>query len=143
MRCRKTLGTCLLEGVLVVTVAVFVCLVFGRQFMSIFNSDPQVIETDYTRIAILAPSDLFCLVYEWMAGYLRGFGISLPPAILSMATICGLRIVWINTIFVAYPSFSTIMLVYPVSLALTVIATCIMVLIYRPTRRFAHVSTDI
>ena len=64
-------------------------------------------------------SHTFCLVYEVVSGYLRGFGISLIPAVLTTIGICGIRIAWIQMVFPQSHTFRTIMNVYPVSLSVT------------------------
>ena len=42
---------------------------------------------------------IFSMIYENMSGYLRGFGISLIPAILTIIGVCVVRVIWIYTIF--------------------------------------------
>ena len=37
------------------------------------------------------------MTYEMIAGYLRGFGISMVPAVLTMLGVCGVRIVCVYT----------------------------------------------
>lgn len=98
---------------------------------------PQVIEIGYSRLLILFGSYIFSLTYEILSGYLRGFGISLVPAILTLFGVCGVRIVWINTVFPLHHTFRSIMLVYPISLATTAALIFIALLVYRPSRRFA------
>ena len=70
-----------------------------------------------------------------MAGYLRGFGISLTPALLTTLGVCGVRIFWVYAVFPASPTFYTIMAVYPVSLAVTSVLMLCAVLRIRPARR--------
>ena len=106
-------------------------------WLAIFNNDPQVIEIGYSRLLILFGSYIFSLTYEILSGYLRGFGISLVPAILTLFGVCGVRIIWINTVFPLHHTFRSIMLVYPISLATTAVLIFIALLIYRPSRRFA------
>ena len=72
-----------------------------------------------------------------MSGYLRGFGISLAPAVLTMLGVCGVRIAWIRFVFPTSPSFRTIMIAYPVSLSITALLVLGALLVYRPSRRFA------
>ena len=79
----------------------------------------------------------FSLLYEVMSGYLRGFGISLTPALLTILGVCGIRIGWIQFVFPHSRTFQTIMTVYPVSLSTTMLLIFIALLCYRPTRRFA------
>ena len=78
----------------------------------------------------------FSLLYEVMAGYLRGFGISLPPAVITTICVCGIRLAWIQFVFPQNPTFWTIMTVYPVSLAATALALFFAVIYYRPARKF-------
>lgn len=51
----------------------------------------------------------------------KRFGISLVPAILTCICICGTRVLWIETVFKSYQSFTTIMCAYPLSLYLTAV----------------------
>ena len=114
----------------------------GKPVLAIFNNDPQVIEIGYSRLLILFGSYIFSLTYEILSGYLRGFGISLVPAILTLFGVCGVRIIWINTVFPLHHTFRSIMLVYPISLATTAVLIFIALLIYRPSRRFAARSGE-
>ena len=117
--------------------AIVLVLLTGKYLLAIFNNDPQVIEIGYSRLLILFGSYIFSLTYEILSGYLRGFGISLVPAILTLFGVCGVRIIWINTVFPLHHTFRSIMLVYPISLATTAVLIFIALLIYRPSRRFA------
>ena len=80
---------------------------------------------------------VFSLCYEVLSGYLRGFGISLLPAVLTMAGVCGIRLSWIYWVFSKNPTFRTIMVAFPISLAATALLMLIAVLYCRPSRRFA------
>ena len=59
------------------------------------------------------------------------------PAILTLFGVCGVRIIWINTVFPLHHTFRSIMLVYPIRLATTAVLIFIALLVYRPSRRFA------
>ena len=47
----------------------------------------------------------FSMLYEVMSGYLRGFGISLVPALLTVIGVVGVRITWIAFVFPAHRTF--------------------------------------
>lgn len=94
-------------------------LFFGKSLLAIFNNDAEVISIGYIRLMLIMIAHSFSLLYEVMSGYLRGFGISLVPAILTMAGVCGIRICWIQWVFPLNRTFQTIMTVYPISLAAT------------------------
>lgn len=139
-RCKKTLLLCLLEGIISLGVAIALILFFGKSLLTIFNGDPQVVETGYIRLMLIMPSHLFSLCYEVLSGYLRGFEISLPPAVLTMLGVCGVRLSWLRWVFPQYKTFMNIMLVFPISLATTALLMLAAVLYFRPSRRYAHLQ---
>ena len=137
-RCKKTLFLCLIEDAIASVTAILIVLITGKFLLSIFNNNPEVIEIGYTRLVIIFIAYIFSMLYEVMSGYLRGFGFSLVPAILTTVGVCVLRIIWINTVFPANRTFVTIMTAYPVSLATTAVLIFIALIIYRPSKRFAN-----
>lgn len=136
-RCKKTLALSLIEDAIATAAAICIVLLSGRFLLSIFNNDPQVVELGYLRLKILFFAYIFSMTYEVLSGYLRGFGISLVPAVLVTVGICVVRIVWIKTVFPQSRSFETILDAYPISLAATAVMMIIAVLIYRPSKRYA------
>lgn len=137
-RCKKTLFLCLIEDAIASGTAILIVLITGKFLLSIFNNNPEVIEIGYSRLVIIFIAYIFSMLYEVMSGYLRGFGFSLVPAILTTVGVCVLRIIWINTVFPANRNFVTIMTAYPVSLATTAVLIFIALIIYRPSKRFAN-----
>ena len=140
-RCKKTMQLSLLEDAAATFLAVALVLLSARSLLAIFNSDPQVIDLGYVRLATILPAYGFCLLYEILSAYLRGFGISLTPALLTMLGVCGIRIAWVKFVFPQSMTFQTIMLVYPVSLGATALLILIATLILRPSRRYAHLES--
>ena len=134
-RCRKTLLLCLLEDAAASGLAIALVLGSGRFLLSIFNRDPEVISIGYTRLTIVFTAYFFSMLYEVMSGYLRGFGISLVPALLTMLGVCGVRILWITAVFPLHRTFKTIMLAYPLSLSATAVLLLIALLFYHPSRQ--------
>lgn len=117
--------------------ALAVILPFGKPLLAIFNSDPAVVGTGYIRLAVVMLAHSFSMLFEVMSGYLRGFGVSLTPAVLTMVGVCGIRIAWIQFVFPHSRTFRTIMTVYPISLAATAVLIFGALVICRPARRFA------
>ena len=134
-RCKKTLRLSLLEDAVATAVTIAFVLLTGRLLLSVFNNDPEIVELGYLRLKILFFSYIFSMTYEVVSGYLRGFGISLVPAVLVTVGICVIRIIWIKTAFVQSPSFTTILTVYPISLAATAVMMVSAALIYRPAKK--------
>ena len=137
-RCRKTLLLSIIEDFIASAAAIGIVLLTGRFLLSIFNSDLEVIEIGYTRLIILFSAYVFSMLYEVLSGYMRGFGISLVPAILTTIGVCGIRIFWINFVFPQNPTFTTIMTVYPISLSSTALLIGIALICYRPAHRYLN-----
>lgn len=136
-RCRKVLKLCILEDFIASASTIILVLIFGRFLLSLFTNQPEVIDIGYTRLVLVFSAYTFSMLYENMSGYLRGFGISLLPAILTTIGVCGTRITWIYTIFPKSPTFETIMIAYPVSLAITAVLIFLAMLYCKPSKKLA------
>lgn len=134
-RCRKILFLSLLEGGIVLSIGVAVTLLFGRQLLSIYDNDSEVITLGYIRLVVILLSNYFSLLYEVMTGYMRGFGISFVPALITTVIICSIRFFWIQVFFPQHMTFAAIMMVYPVSLGITAGLIACSLLKYRPSQR--------
>ena len=141
-RCKKTMFLCLIEDFIASAAAIALVLLTGKYLLAIFNSYPEVIAIGYTRLLFLFGSYIFTLTYEILSGYLRGFGISLAPAILTLFGVCGVRIFWIKAIFPMHRTFRSILLAYPISLATTTVLIIAALLICRPAHKFAARSGE-
>lgn len=140
-RCKKILLLCILEDAIASAAVISLVLLSGRVLLSVFNSDPEVIEIGYTRLLIILSAYTFSMLYENMSGYLRGFGDSLIPAVLTVIGVCAVRITWIYTVFQAHRTFTSIMIAYPVSLFTTALLIFVALMIYRPSRRYAEAES--
>lgn len=141
-RCRKALKLCLVESVIATACAVCIALLSGKYLIALFNNDPEVIRLGMVRMKFIFMSYIFSTIYDCMSGYMRGFGISLTPALLTIFGVCGTRIIWIYTVFPASQTFETIMQVYPISLAINMVLIFCALLITRPSKRYDHVVLD-
>ena len=141
-RCRKALKLCLIESVIATACAVCIVLLSGKYLIALFNNDPEVIRLGMVRMKFIFMSYIFSTIYDCMSGYMRGFGISLTPALLTIFGVCGTRIIWIYTVFPASQTFETIMQVYPISLAINMVLIFCALIITRPSKRYDHVVLD-
>lgn len=123
-RCKKALLLSLFSG-MIVTALMSVTFVIGRTpFVSIYTNDPAAIQYGIIRMGIVELFEFIACLYEIPGGALRGIGHSLLPAILTVFGSCGLRIVWIYTVFQKFHTYQVLMSVYLV----TWIVTSILVL---------------
>ena len=140
-RCKKVLALSLIEDFIASVLAIVTVLLVGKTLLAIFNNEPEVIEIGYTRMTIVFTAYFFSMLYEVMSGYLRGFGISLVPALLTTIGVCGTRIAWIQFVFPQNRTFQTIMTAYPVSLSITACLILLVLIYYRPSKRFASIES--
>ena len=124
-RCKRiTWITTLINGIFFMIVGA-VILIFSETLLKFFNSDPDVVELGKLRLWYIVSPQFIHVIMEIISGSLRGYGISMAPAMLTLIGVCGVRITWLYTIFLQYPTYETLMTVYPVSWLVTTIFLCI------------------
>lgn len=136
-RCRKILRLCLLEDVICTGICMLIVFLFGDRLIALINDDSEVIRLGYIRASIVFCAYIFSLSYDVMSGYLRGFGISFLPSLLTILGVCGVRFLWVAFVFPVYHDFRTLMYVYPVSMGVTAVLIFAALMWCRPSRRFA------
>ena len=97
-----------------------VILFFSPELIGLFNSDASVVALGTTRLFFVLGTFYLNGMIDILSGSLRGYGYSLPPAIVALIGICGVRIVWLYTAFAAKPDFSILMATYPISWLFTI-----------------------
>lgn len=96
------------------------CLLSGP-ILSLFGLSGDILAVGQTRLYYIVGFYVLCGAEDLVSGILRGYGLSLPPALLMLFTICVTRVVWICTVFAANPTFETIMISYPLSWTATLL----------------------
>lgn len=124
-RITQGLRVCLLYVFLTGLLFGGVVLLLLKPLLGLYSTDPEVIALGCIRLQIFLPLYFLCGMMDVFAGQLRGMGYSTVPMITSMVGACGLRIVWIYTVFAASPTLLTLYLCYPVSWTLTLLAHAI------------------
>lgn len=71
----------------------------GNTLLRIYSTDAEIIHYGMLRMAYVCVPYFLCGVMEVMVGSLRGLGYSIMPMIVSLAGACGLRILWLYTLF--------------------------------------------
>ncbi|MDD3212335.1 MAG: MATE family efflux transporter, partial [Eubacteriales bacterium] len=120
-RVRRTLWVCLAVVAVVGIVTGGLFYWFAPQLISIYNADAEVIRQGAVRLQIMCATYFLCGIMEVLVGQLRGLGYSLLPMITTVGGVCGLRILWIYTIFAQYRTLPVLMWSYPVSWLITVL----------------------
>lgn len=118
---------------------------FGPQLLGIYSTSDAVIAAGMDRLKIIATTYFLCGAMDVMVGALRGMGYSVVPMFVTLAGVCGLRIVWIMTIF-RIPRFHTLnvlFLTYPLTWAVTFTAHLITFFIVRKKLRERAVAREL
>lgn len=125
---RERIGKILLtaEGCVLVTGVMLGWIVygFGRPLLHIYSNSEAVIDAGMVRMAIILLPYALCGMMDVAVGVLRGMGYSVGPMVMSVIGACGLRLVWIATVF-QIPSLhkiSTVYLSYPITWTITLTA---------------------
>ena len=124
-RVITSMKVCMFWAVLFGTVLGLLSCVFGRQLLSLYSADAQVIAAGLERLYLVCGPYFLCGIMEVMTGVLRGIGYSLLPMIVSLLGACAFRVLWVMTIFRAAPSMGCLMASYPVSWTLTFVVLCV------------------
>jgi len=107
---------------------------FGRQLVGIYSTSADVIAAGITRLKIMAVPYALCGLMDVMVGSVRGLGYNIMPMLVSLMGACGIRILWISTIF-QLPQFhniNTVYLSYPLSWGITFLSHLVcFIIVYR------------
>lgn len=105
-------------------------LLFGNQLLGIYSSDPQVIEYGLGRMSVVCLTYFLCGMMDVTCGSIRGMGYSVTPTVVSLAGACGLRVLWIFSIFLLNRSLFVLYLSYPISWAITFAAHLVCFIVF-------------
>lgn len=112
---------------------------FARPLLGIYITDSdEAIGYGIVRITYICIPYFLCGLMDVTTGLIRGMGLSLAPTIITVLGVCGMRILWIYTVFPIerYHSPESLYISYTISWSLTFIAELIVFLyIYRKRRK--------
>ena len=94
---------------------------FGPQILTVYTSDPKVINCGMEILAYTSITYFLCGIMDLFPGALRGMGYSAVPMVLSVIGTVGTRIVWVFGIFPNHRSLSVLFVSYPVSWIITIV----------------------
>lgn len=133
-RIKKVLINCLvivaITGLVLGNSAYF----FGKYLLSAYNNEAEVISYGLIRLSIISTMYFLCGLMDVMVGAMRGIGYSILPMIVSLVGACGLRILWIYTVFVKFRTLDILFISYPVTWTITFLSH--LVCYYIVTRKY-------
>lgn len=116
----------------------------GPFLLGIYSSDPEVIQFGMSRMQIICQWYFLCGIMDVAVGILRGLGYSVMPMLVSLTGACGLRVLWIFTVFVWKHSLFVLYLSYPITwiVTFTVHLICILMIWKRKKGAWAMVKVQ-
>ena len=130
-RVYKIMGTCLILVSIIGLVLGNGAYLLGNTLVGIYSPDPEVIHYGVVRLSVICTTYFLCGLMDVMVGVLRGMGYSIMPMIVSLTGACGLRVIWVFTVFAANRSLFVLYLSYPVTWTVTFLAHLACFLIVR------------
>lgn len=90
-------------------------LLFGRQLLSLYTTNPEVVELGLLRLKVMMSLYFLGGIMNVFPGLTRAMGYSILPMLSTLFGACIMRIVWLATVFTWYPTVMGLFLCYPVT----------------------------
>ncbi len=122
---------CVLWSTLVITVIGSIlggiAILLGEQLLGIFiPGNAEAIDRGMIRLTIFCATHFICGIMETGCFSMRGLGRSFAPMIVSLLGSCVFRIIWVYTVFAAFPTLTVLFVSYPISWAMTALVHYLM-----------------
>ena len=129
-RLGAVLRNCLFVVTAVWAVSAGLILLFGHQLVGLYaGNDEVVIQSGLNRMWVVISTHVICGYMDVICGALRGMGRSFTSMMLTLIFNCGVRVLWLYTVFPMFGTPLSIYVAYPVSWGLSAIANLVAFLI--------------
>lgn len=89
----------------------WLAVLLGRPLLGIYTDNPAAVDAGMVRLLMICGPYLLCGLMDVMVGSIRGMGYAILPMSISLVGACGLRLVWLATIY-QIPKFHTTQVIY-------------------------------
>ena len=118
---RRSYLICQIYSCAVGTVVGLTLFIFGPEFLSLFTSDPAVVDAGMQKLSIMGLIyGISAFMDNAIAGS-RGIGKSAVPTAMVIFGSCIFRIIWIYTVFAYFGTIASLYLLYAFSWGITAI----------------------
>lgn len=97
-------------------------LIFGREFLSVFANEPEVIDCGMERIRIMGWSYAISALMDCPIAASRGIGKTVVPTVIVIIGSCVFRVAWVYTVFAYFRTITSLYLLYSFSWVITAAA---------------------
>ena len=131
-RVKKSYLLCLGLSFGIAAVMSAVLVIFGRNFLSLFTKDAEVVEAGLTRLKVMGCSYAFSALMDCTISASRGLGRSMVPTVIVILGSCVFRVIWVFTVFAHFHTILSLYLLYIFSWTITGVAElCYFIHCYR------------
>ena len=144
-RCYRVMWVTLGLNMFMTILMTGIVLLFSRELLGIFTNSEEVIALGMIRILWVVLPQPLSVVMDTLSGCMRGYGYSMPPAMVTLVVVCSVRLIWVYTAFPLVPTYETLMMVYPLSWVITMLGliTLYVRLVRRISKRRQFITDEI
>lgn len=125
-RIRSIYFNCLGVNAILSVIFCVLLLGVGPQLLGFFSTDSEVVGYGMVRLKLFAVTYILNSVLDVTSCQMRGLGKSVIPMIVTLAGVCGLRVIWVFTVFRQFKTLLVLYYSYPVSWVITSVVLAIM-----------------
>lgn len=110
---------------------------FGEELLGLYTTGTSVITMGMYRLSVMGKTYFIGGLQETVVGALRGMGYGVLPTMVSLVGICGLRLLYLNTLFKMeeFHNLHSLYFTYPLSWGVTLVVLLVMYIIVRRRMR--------
>ncbi len=148
-RLSKIFRTCMITVIVIGLVTGWAVYLLGEHVLTLYTatsgadqsiSPDDILKYGLNRLSVFCTTYFICGMMDVLVGALRGMGSPWMPMIVSIVGVCGIRILWIFTVFRFYRSPESLYLSYIVS---WVVTTTVHYLCYRKAKKALMKSCEV
>ena len=128
-RIKKIMGICAIYVLCLWVLQVFITLFCGQFLIGLYTQDLSVAEWAWRKLRLIGSCYGILGFMNVMSGTLRGMGASIFNMITSIIGVCGIRVLWLLTVFPAIGTYESLWVSYPLSWTGTLFLHFIMFLV--------------
>lgn len=114
-RVRRSVWTTMAMSLAVVGTLSGLIVAFRYPILSIYSSDPAVVEAGAILVLSTVTYNVLFIPVEVFGGAMRGTGYALVPTVITCVCICLLRVLWVLFVVPLHHTMQMLTLIYPIT----------------------------
>lgn len=124
-RVKRSVWICMAMSTAVTAALSAAEVIFRRQILGIYTTDPAVIRVGTYMMQFAVPFIFLFVPVEIMGGAMRGCGYSLVPALITGSFACVFRVAWVLFVVSRFHDLFVLVVCYPISWLMCAVTFCI------------------